>query len=177
MSDRDVWIYGQTLRKISEKFGFTHVHFIRLRDLLGIDVSEPLTEESYIDQAPHFRDKLTEIHTPVGLDLRHDIANNEDSAATYRGYIRFLAKDLANTKKYETKTSKSAIKKRNEMVARRMMGRGKVSLRFIVDICAPTNTCSGVCCCCPGQLREPCPSLNPPFFWKHQVLDLPVPPH
>lgn len=134
MSDRDVWIYGQTLRKISEKFGFTHIHFVRLRDLLGLDLSEPLTEESYVDRAPTFRDKLTEIHTPAGFDIRHEIASNEDAAATYRGYIRFLSKDLANTKKYETKTSKSAIKKRNEMVARRMMTRGKVSLPLIVDI-------------------------------------------
>lgn len=136
MSDRDVWIYGQTLRKISEKFGFTHIHFVRLRDLLGLDLSEPLTEESYIDQAPTFRDKLTEIHTPAGFDLRHEISSNEDAAATYRGYIRFLSKDLANTKKYETKTTKSAIKKRNEMVARRMITRGKVGLQSIVDICA-----------------------------------------
>lgn len=128
MSDRDVWIYGQTLREISKKFGFTHIHFIRLRDLLGLNLSEPLTEESYVDQAPTFRDKLTEIHTPAGFEFRHEISSNEDAAATYRGYIKFLSKDLANTKKYETKTTKSAIKKRNEMVARRMMTRGKVSL-------------------------------------------------
>lgn len=135
VSDRDVWVYRQSLKEISEKFKLTYIHFVRLQELLGVDTQEPLTEEAYIEQAPELREKITEIYTPTGFDVRHEIINNEDAAAKYRGYIKFLTKDLANTKKYETKTSKSAIKKRNEMVARKMMTRGKVSLRFKTDLC------------------------------------------
>lgn len=135
VSDRDVWVYRQGLKEISEKFKLTYIHFVRLQGLLGVDIQEPLTEEAYIEQAPELREKITEIYTPTGFDVRHEIINNEDAAAKYRGYIKFLTKDLANTKKYETKTSKSAIKKRNEMVARKMMTRGKVSLRFKTDLC------------------------------------------
>ncbi|RPB14591.1 hypothetical protein P167DRAFT_484328 [Morchella conica CCBAS932] len=125
VSDRDVWIYGQTLRKISESSGFNHIRFIPLRDLLGLDLSEPVSEETYVAQAQNFRDKMSQLYTPAGFDIRQEILKNEDAAATYRGYIKFLSKDLANTKTYETKISKSAIKKRNEVVARKMMARGK----------------------------------------------------
>lgn len=150
MPDCDVWNYRQNLREISEKFGLTHVHFTRLRELTGIDLPEPLTEKSYVELAPEFREKITEIYTPVGFDIRHEIINNEDSAAKYRGYIKFLTKDLANTKKYETKASKSAIKKRNEMVARNMMSRGKVSPQLIEIHTTLSNTCVDICCCCSG---------------------------
>lgn len=128
VSDRDVWIYGQTLRNISESSGFNHIRFVPLRDLLGVlDLSEPVSEETYVAQAQNFRDKMSQLYTPAGFDIRQEISKNEDAAATYRGYIKFLSKDLANTKTYETKISKNAIKKRNEVVARKMMTRGKVS--------------------------------------------------
>jgi pyoverdine/dityrosine biosynthesis protein Dit1 len=88
-----------------------------------------------MQRAPQYRQQLYDDYTPEGFDVSAAIARDSDIAMTYRGYIKFLEKDLEFTTLYETKTTHSQIKKRNEEVAKRMIGRGKVRIHSSVLPC------------------------------------------
>ncbi|KAI9737018.1 MAG: hypothetical protein M1834_000607 [Cirrosporium novae-zelandiae] len=122
--DGDVWNYGQTLRDMAAEMKLPHIDFIRLRDLLGLDAQDPLDQVTYKEKAPYFRSTLVNTYTPKDHDADLSIANDEDICMTYRGYIKFLMKDLAHSAVHEEGISKSQYKKRLEKIAKKMITRG-----------------------------------------------------
>ncbi|KAH0551212.1 hypothetical protein GP486_007470, partial [Trichoglossum hirsutum] len=137
VSDEDVWAYGSALRHFAHREDFNHIHFVRLRDLLGIPASEngDLDKERFLKEAPYLRKRLYEENIPSSFDPSVLIAEDEDTRMTYCGYIKFLVKDLACTTQSNRAgakaVSKSRIKRRNEEIAKKMICRGKAFASLI----------------------------------------------
>lgn len=119
-------MYGQALRKVAKEKGCSHINFIRLVHLLGeSEIGEPLSEDEYLQRAPWFRTRLYQMNIPDGFDTAAHISNDPDTTLTYRGYIKFLERDIdANTVK-DTSMSKKQIKKAREATAKSMIARGR----------------------------------------------------
>ena len=127
VSDKEVWRYGQALRQLTKELGCNNLEFVRLRDLLDLaEISEPLFEDDYLRDAPSFRDGLVTRYLPQGFDASKQIADDADTCLTYRGYIKFLETDLSSTDHGGEQNTKAQIKRRNEEIAKKMIGRGKV---------------------------------------------------
>ena len=110
---------------MAEKFGCDHVTFLHPKVLLDIDLEEPLAEDVYLQQAPRYRNLLVERYTPQGFDADQFIKESNDATLTYRGYIKFLEKDLEND---PVLTASKTRKKETEKIAKAMIGRGKVCM-------------------------------------------------
>lgn len=127
VSDQEVWRYGQALRQMAKDFECNNLNFVRLRDLIDQEgINEPLSEEAYLKDAPSFRDGLYKQYLPENFDPEVQIANDADMTLTYRGYIKFLETDLANSNPESEQKSKAQHKRYREEVAKSMIGRGKV---------------------------------------------------
>ena len=102
--------------------GCDKVVFSRLKSLLELDLGEPLTQEVYLEQAPQYRKLLAERYTPDGFDADQSIKESNDAMLTYRGYIKFLEKDL----EHDPVLAASKNRKRDsEKIAKAMITRGK----------------------------------------------------
>ncbi|KAE8149945.1 putative pyoverdine/dityrosine biosynthesis protein [Aspergillus avenaceus] len=121
--DYEVWQYGQSLREMARINNCKRIEFVRLWDFLGPSNGTALNQEAYELKAPLLRDALIERYTPKDLDVNLKIASDDDTCATYRGYIKFLTKDLAHTH-VSPEVSKSQHKKHLERIAKAMIGRG-----------------------------------------------------
>ncbi|KAI9809386.1 MAG: hypothetical protein M1827_006898 [Pycnora praestabilis] len=126
VSDKEVWEYSQAVRRIASEHQLTHICFSRVRDLINLDEAEgELTKEQWLSNVPLYRSKLYDEHISKSFDASKLVAKDPDAAMTYRGYIKFLEKDLEYTEAYERDVAASQIKRRNEGIAKQMMGRGK----------------------------------------------------
>ncbi|KAK2798374.1 hypothetical protein FQN51_007774 [Onygenales sp. PD_10] len=124
--DDKVWAYGQALRKLAVDTGCTNINFVRLVHLLGeSEMGEPLSKDQYLRDASWFRTQLHERNIPENFDVSAQILQDLDTTLTYRGYIKFLEKDLDDGTVHDASISKRQIKKRHEETARNMIVRGK----------------------------------------------------
>ncbi|PGH30761.1 hypothetical protein GX50_06481 [[Emmonsia] crescens] len=125
--DKEVWAYGQALRKLAVDTGCSNINFVRLVHLLGeVEMGEPLSEEQYLKDASWFRTQLHEKNIPENFDVSTFISKDPDTTLTYRGYIKFLEKDLDHDIVIsDASVSKRQIKKRHEATARNMITRGR----------------------------------------------------
>ena len=128
VSDADVWEYSTTIRKIVANKDLKFIETIRILDLLD-QSTENLDREEYLMHANCYRREMFAKHTPAGFDARDAVKNDKNINMTYKGYIKFLTKDLAHShlaeesKKAENpkRWYKSAI----EELAYKMITRGK----------------------------------------------------
>ncbi|EER37615.1 pyoverdine/dityrosine biosynthesis protein [Histoplasma capsulatum var. duboisii H88] len=127
ISDKEVWAYGQAVRKLAVDTGCSNINFVRLVHLLGeVQMGEPLSEKQYLKDASWFRTQLYERNIPDNFDVSKLISNDPDTTLTYRGYIKFLEKDLDNdASSGDSSVSKRQIKKGHEATARNMIARGR----------------------------------------------------
>ncbi|OAT07844.1 pyoverdine/dityrosine biosynthesis protein [Blastomyces gilchristii SLH14081] len=127
ISDKEVWAYGQALRKLAVDTGCSNINFVRLVHLLGeVEMGEPLSEEEYLKDASWFRTQLHERNIPENFDVSAFISSDPDTTLTYRGYIKFLEKDLDHDNSIDdASVSKRQIKKRHEATAKNMITRGR----------------------------------------------------
>lgn len=130
MPDSDVWAYGTALRSLSVKKSFNrHISFSRLNDMVHVvnDGYDELDEAVYLSNASAFRDTFLSRYGDEKLDVSERIRGDDDTCMTYRGYIRFLATDLANVYPTGPNRSKSQYKREIECIAKKMLYRGDVS--------------------------------------------------
>ncbi|KAI9147743.1 pyoverdine/dityrosine biosynthesis family protein [Paramyrothecium foliicola] len=92
--DRDVWAYDEELHAMATEKGFTHIEFSCMKDLVDFPLPDKLDEMTYVANATNFRRALLNTYDRPDLDVDEEIANNEDTLLTYRGYKRFLESDL-----------------------------------------------------------------------------------
>ncbi|PYI07913.1 putative pyoverdine/dityrosine biosynthesis protein [Aspergillus sclerotiicarbonarius CBS 121057] len=123
VSDSEVYAYGEALRQLAQDQGFRHIQFIRLRNLLHWKEDGLLDAATYERLANDFRQRLLETYTPVDYDVAASIKSDNDVCATYRGYIKFLTKDLEHT--FVEGGSKKAHKGNISGIAKLMLSRGK----------------------------------------------------
>ncbi|KAM0523748.1 hypothetical protein ACHAPE_000999 [Trichoderma viride] len=133
VSDLDVWRYGETLRKLATTKGFTHIRFSRLSDLVPTEVPAVLDEVSYVANATNFRIALINNFRSKDWDVNEKITSDEDICLTYRGYLRFLQTDLADTYPISDTFTKSKYKKGIESIAKQMLIRGQAFARAVRD--------------------------------------------
>ncbi|KAL4926432.1 Pyoverdine/dityrosine biosynthesis protein-domain-containing protein [Aspergillus undulatus] len=125
--DEVVWDYGEALRQIAIDQKLHHLRFIRLADLLEHDQCPNNDPESakafYLTHASCFRRELILRFSDPTFEPRAAIRSDMDVCSTYRGYIRFLTKDLAHR---FTSQSKRAREAAITPIARAMLSRGQV---------------------------------------------------
>jgi pyoverdine/dityrosine biosynthesis protein Dit1 len=127
--DSEVWEYSKAIRDIITAKGLHHIDTLRIVDLLDTHPhSENLTKEEYLIHAGCYRRELIAKYSPLSFDSREAVSNDKDTCMTYKGYIKFLSKDLAHSK-LATEThgsSKKRYKEAIEKLALKMIARGKV---------------------------------------------------
>ncbi|TLD19038.1 hypothetical protein E2P81_ATG01766 [Venturia nashicola] len=99
VTDEEVWDYGEALRAIAEEKQFHHIIFVRLWDLL--DHARPQVDGHgdriyYLTCAACIRRELALRYGESEYDPSGAIKNDPDILATYIGYKKFLASDLAH---------------------------------------------------------------------------------
>lgn len=129
VSDETVWDYGETLRQMAVDKGFHHVKFIRLFELLEhpwFKTDSPEAAKSfYLAHASCLRRELMYMHGDPSFDADEAIKTDNDTCLTYRGYIKFLTKDLAHQEQTQL-LSKRARQNQISQIARQMIVRGKM---------------------------------------------------
>ncbi|KAL4862115.1 hypothetical protein BDV12DRAFT_179266 [Aspergillus spectabilis] len=125
--DEVVWDYGEALRQIAIDQKLRHLRFIRLADLLEHDQcpqDDPAAARAfYLAHASCFRRELMLRFGDPSFDPRTAIRSDMDVCSTYRGYIRFLTKDLAYQLPSQSKRAREAA---ITPIARSMISRGQV---------------------------------------------------
>lgn len=126
VADKDVWAYGEALRKLAIEQEYTNVTFSRLRDLVSISVPDDMDEMTYVSNATNFRRALLNSFSRPDWNWK-EVSQSEDVCLTYRGYIKFLETDLEHVYPIGENRSKTKFKRGIETIAREMMARGDVS--------------------------------------------------
>ncbi|OAA38216.1 Pyoverdine biosynthesis [Beauveria brongniartii RCEF 3172] len=124
VADKDVWAYGESLRKLAIEREYTNIAFCRLRDLVNIDLPDELDEITYVSNATNFRRALLNRFSRPDWNWK-EVSQNEDVCLTYRGYIRFLETDLQHVYPIGENRSKTKFKRGTEAIAREMLARGE----------------------------------------------------
>ncbi|GAP91335.2 putative pyoverdine biosynthesis [Rosellinia necatrix] len=122
--DKQVWAYGEALRRLALDKGFSHIEFCRLGHLVDINLPKDLDEITYVANATNFRFALLTQHANPKFDASAKIRENEDVCQTYRGYIKFLATDLRTVYPLSDGRTKSKYKQGIEYIAKQMLARG-----------------------------------------------------
>ncbi|CAL3970609.1 unnamed protein product [Diplocarpon coronariae] len=123
VKDETVWKYGSALRELARR-KFPHISFVRLNQLVSTGTEEAKTLDEYLATAGMYRDQMVAINTPVDFDVKTHLEQDPSALMTYRGYIKFLEMDLAHAEGREG-LSKKGRKKLNEIIAKKMIARGK----------------------------------------------------
>lgn len=107
-----------------------HVKFIRLFELLDHPWTPAATAEAsksfYLAHAQCLRRELMYRFEDPSFDATQAIKTDNDTCLTYRGYIKFLTKDLAHQEDSQPILSKKAREKLIAQTARSMIVRGKM---------------------------------------------------
>ncbi|KAM7212220.1 pyoverdine dityrosine biosynthesis [Rhypophila decipiens] len=123
--DRDVWVYGETLRALAVEKGYKHIEFSRLQDLVHLEnLPAQMDDMIYVANATNFRRALLNTYGDPDFNPRYEISNNEDTCLTYRGYLKFLRTDLRHTYLIGQGRSRSKYKTGIECIAKAMLERG-----------------------------------------------------
>ncbi|GFG02326.1 spore wall maturation protein DIT1 [Aspergillus udagawae] len=127
--DETVWEYGEALRRMAVEKELHHVKFIRLFELLEHPwiplTSAEQAKSYYLAHAQCLRRELMYRFEDRSFDADTAIRNDNDTCLTYRGYIKFLTKDLAPQMDTQY-TSKKARAAHIAQTARSMIVRGKM---------------------------------------------------
>ncbi|RHZ57242.1 isocyanide synthase xanB [Aspergillus thermomutatus] len=127
--DETVWEYGEALRRMAVEKELRHVKFIRLFELLEHPwiplTSAEQAKSYYLAHAQCLRRELMYRFEDRSFDADAAIRNDNDTCLTYRGYIKFLTKDLAPQMDMQY-TSKKARAAHVAQIARSMIVRGKM---------------------------------------------------
>ncbi|KAL8830172.1 MAG: hypothetical protein Q9170_005858 [Blastenia crenularia] len=139
IDDSEVWDYSMGIRKIIENKGLHHVSALRIPEILGHANAENITREEYLVHAGCYRRELVARWGPKNFDSHAAVLADEDTKMTYRGYIKFLTKDLMYSKvaaaTAETGNPKKRYKEAIEKLAYQMIARGKAFAAAIEERC------------------------------------------
>lgn len=129
--DRDTWAYGEALRAMAIKKGFSRINFSCLKELLEFPLPERMSEIVYVANATNLRRYLLNRYGKEDLDIDYEIATQPDTLMTYCGHRRFLESDLQHIFPTGKNRSHNSYKREIKFLAKEMMIRGYVrSLLF-----------------------------------------------
>ncbi len=131
VTDAEVWDYSTAIREFIRKRDLKHISTLRIVDLLGHANTRELDRDEYLIHASCYRQELVAKFGPVDFNVRAAVCNDEDTRMTYRGYIKFLTKDLMYsqlaTEMQSQQNPKKRYKEAIETLAYQMIHRGRVS--------------------------------------------------
>ncbi|KAF2488791.1 Clavaminate synthase-like protein [Lophium mytilinum] len=142
VEDSVVWEYSAAVRDIIKAKNLTHLTTLRVVDILGTheDTNADLTREEYLAHAGCYRRELMAKFGPVDFNSRDAVKSDKDICMTYKGYIKFLTKDLANSRlaklMVDEKSPNKRFKRAIEELALKMIFRGKAFAAAISSKCA-----------------------------------------
>lgn len=99
--------------------GFTHIHFRRLVDVLGLGDGDKLSKAQYLALAEISRREMEGRFLPADFDLEQRIRDDKDTQLTYEKYVKSAHEDLrwgpdvdpaikADVERYEAETKQVA---------------------------------------------------------------------
>ncbi|QDS76248.1 hypothetical protein FKW77_001094 [Venturia effusa] len=135
VADEDVWDYGEALRALAKEKDFRHVKFMRLWDLLdhaGLQIDGHRDRSYYLNHAASIRRELSLRYADGTYDPSEAIKNDPDTLATYMGYKKFLASDLAQ-EPWVAAASGKEKKTRLAEIAKKMLARGRMYANAIKE--------------------------------------------
>ncbi|KAF1934949.1 acetyl-CoA synthetase-like protein [Clathrospora elynae] len=124
ISDRETWIYGETLRQMAKDKNFTYIGFSRLKDILDFPLPDNLREITYVANCTNFRRILLNKHGRPDIDIDKEIRDNTDTMLTYLGYRKFLESDLKHIFPLGENRGNCQYKKDVRYLAKQMLLRG-----------------------------------------------------
>ncbi|MCJ1468027.1 hypothetical protein MMC07_006653 [Pseudocyphellaria aurata] len=127
IDDSEVWDYSTAVRDIIRERGLRHMSALRIVDLLDHHRTKNLEKEDYLAHAGCYRRELIAKYSSAEFDSREAVRNDKDTCMTYRGYIKFLTKDLKYSRLATDAPSKRRFKESIEELALKMIHRGNVS--------------------------------------------------
>lgn len=127
VDDSEVWDDSSAVRDIINDKGLRYISALRIVDLLDFPHTEKLGREEYLAHAGCYRRELVAKYGDPDFYSREAIRNDKDTCLTYRGYIKFLTKDLKHTRLATETPSKKNFNEAIEEIALKMIHRGKVS--------------------------------------------------
>lgn len=127
IDDSEVWDYSSAVREIISNKDLHHISSLRIVDLLDHPHTENLGREEYLTHAGCYRRELIAKYGVADFDSREAVRNDKDTCMTYRGYIKFLTKDLKHSRLATESQSKKKFKDTIEELALKMIHRGKVT--------------------------------------------------
>ncbi|MCJ1312423.1 hypothetical protein MMC25_006097, partial [Agyrium rufum] len=89
----DVWYYVEYLRNVTAK-QYEHIEFSRLEDLVNIQLPAELDEVTFVANATNFRRALMNQFGKDDMDVKEEIANDENMRLSWCGHKRYLENDL-----------------------------------------------------------------------------------
>ncbi|KAI4154545.1 MAG: hypothetical protein LQ341_000328 [Variospora aurantia] len=139
IDDSEVWDYSTAIRDIIRAKELRHVSALRIVDLLGHSNTENLSKEEYLTHAGCYRRELVAKYAPGGFSALEAVRSDKDTCMTYRGYIKFLTKDLMYSPLAKQTQGQESPKKRYkdaiENLAYQMISRGKAFAAAIEAKC------------------------------------------
>lgn len=122
-------------------YGLSHVTFVRVVDLLdatcGLSFAI-MTEDEYANSIPEVRKRFLACEVP-GYDLERDMKESPGTIRTYRGYLKFLERDLAGSNVMNGSNGKPLSKngqdKARRVIAKQMLRNGAVRV-FPLIVCS-----------------------------------------
>ncbi|KAG8948010.1 hypothetical protein FRC03_000854, partial [Tulasnella sp. 419] len=125
VSDTTVYRYNAELRRLAKEYNLNHISFVRVSDMhrsaeSPADHPVPvfqtdLTESEYVESAPKDRAKF--IARDIGeYSLEKLLAEDVGALRTYRGYLKFLKLDLAESHLLRDENGKLLSNKQRERI-------------------------------------------------------------
>ena len=130
------------------EFSLTHISFVRMVDLIsdGPLSDAIMTEKEYVESIPAVRERFKFLaHVVPNFNLAKNLKEDVGTLNTYRGYLKFLVRDLEGSPLMENPDgqllSKNAQDKVRRLLAKAMLDNGAVSSNHILNT---LRSCSSV---------------------------------
>ncbi|KAF2724383.1 hypothetical protein K431DRAFT_310319 [Polychaeton citri CBS 116435] len=130
ITDEDTWAYSESLLAIVAEKRFNSIKLARVFDLQATTQIH-MDKETYMSQVSNCRAELLREYGRTEDEIRELIQSDSDSLLTYRGFIRFLEKDLKHSHIGKTAVSGAEYRRRVKRVATNMMIRAESFTKLI----------------------------------------------
>ncbi|KAK6857136.1 hypothetical protein PG995_007323 [Apiospora arundinis] len=130
--NEDTWNYGEALVAIIEEKGFApNIKFARASELFSDMHTGPLNKQTYLALIAACRGRVMAEYGTPAEEVRKRVFADKDTELTYRGFIKFLKKDLQHGPIANSYSNGHVPQKEIKRVAMDMMIRNEIFTKFI----------------------------------------------
>ena len=125
-----MWHYVEHLRDIIAE-QYEHIELSRLEDLVNIQLPAKLDEVTFVANATNFRRALMNEFGKDDMDVKEEIAKDENMRLSWCGHKRYLENDLRYIFPVSGKRTHNQARRDAKYLAGEMIKRSYVSHHFI----------------------------------------------